>query len=103
MKDNILNVKVNNLTNSNGNKVANQFIIKTAKGEFFQSYGTIIAGYTKDGLVFDADYWNYSRTTSRHRNNFTGLDTPETKKRIKAGDIKLTKLNPENHYAGYGY
>ena len=99
----MINVKVNNLRNGNGNKVANQFVIKTKDGEFFQSYGTIIAGYTKDGLVFDKDYWNYSRTTSRHRNNFTGLDTPETKKKIKAGEIKLMQMNPKDHYAGYGY
>jgi len=96
-------LKVKSLTNSNGNKVANQFVITTAEGTFFQSYGTIVAGYTDAGLVFDADYWNYSRTTSRHRNNFTGLDTPETKKRIKEGQIKFQQLNPDNHYAGYGY
>lgn len=96
-------LKVKSLTNSNGNKVANQFVVTTAEGTFFQSYGTIIAGYTNDGLVFDADYWNYSRTTSRHRNNFTGFDTPETKKRIKEGKIKFQQLNPDNHYAGYGY
>lgn len=100
---NIANVKVDNIRNANGRKVANQFVIKTDDGQWFQSYGTIIAGFTKEGLVFDKDYWNYSRTTSRHRNNFTGLDTQETKKRIKAGEIKMMQLNHDNHYAGYGY
>lgn len=100
---NIANVKVDNIRNANGRKVANQFVIKTNDGQWFQSYGTIIAGFTKEGLVFDKDYWNYSRTTSRHRNNFTGLDTQETKKMIKAGEIKMVQLNNDNHYTGYGY
>ena len=102
-KNNVTFEKVRQLRNSNGNKVANQFVIETDKGTFFQSYGTIIAGFTNDGLVFDRDYWNYSRTTSRHRNTFTHLDTAETKKRIKDGQIIMESLNPDNHYAGYGY
>ena len=66
-KNNVTFEKVRQLRNSNGNKVANQFVIETDKGTFFQSYGTIIAGFTNDGLVFDRDYWNYSWTRQRLR------------------------------------
>ena len=32
-------LKVKSLTNSNGNKVANQFVITTAEGHFFRAMG----------------------------------------------------------------
>ena len=39
-------MKVENITSSNGNKVANQFIIYTENGSVFQSYNSIIAKIT---------------------------------------------------------
>ena len=36
-------MKVQNFTSNNGNKIANQFIITTKKGRYFQSYNSIIA------------------------------------------------------------
>ena len=77
------------------NNVKNQFILTDNDGNrYFQSYDVIIAMRTYDGkLVFDENYWDYSRTTSKHRNIFTGLTTKETKKAIKNGDIILGNLN----------
>lgn len=98
--NNVLNVSA--IINSNGRAVANQFVITTEEGTYFKSYGTLIAGFVNGGLVMDEDYWDYSRTTSRHRNNFTGLDTKETKSKIKDGSIKLVSLNHEHHYPRYG-
>ena len=76
------------------NPVANQFIIETPKGDYFQSYRSIIAFKPNKGkLKLDSYYWDYSRTTSKYRNQFTGLDTKETKRAIKNKEIILTNLN----------
>ena len=76
------------------NPVANQFIIETPKGDYFQSYHSIIAFKPNKGkLKLDAYYWDYRRTTSKYRNQFTGLDTKETKRAIKNKEIILTNLN----------
>ena len=76
------------------NPVANQFIIETPKGDYFQSYRSIIAFKSKkEGLILDEYFWNYSRTTSKYRNQFTGLTTKETEKAIKDKEIKLKNLN----------
>jgi len=77
-----------------GNPIANQFEIYTKKGVYFQSYSTIIAFKPNEGkLKLDNDYWDYSRTTSKYRNEFTNMNTQETKKAIKDKEIILTNLN----------
>lgn len=98
-------MKVKNMTSSNGNKVANQFVIYTTENdihgewdvEFFQSYDSIIVKRTwrvnRWFIEFDEKYWDYSRTTSKYRNQFTGLTTKETEAKIKSGEIKLVNLN----------
>lgn len=89
-----METKVQNMVSSNGNKVANQFIIRTEEGVFFQSYNTIVAKKDKRGQMYlDAEKWNYSRTTAKYRNVFTGLDTKETENHIKDGRILLVDLN----------
>jgi hypothetical protein len=61
--------------------------------QYFQSYESMIA-MRKNGIIaLDKTYWNYSVTTSKYRNMFTGLNTPDTKKAIKDGSIKLVDLN----------
>jgi hypothetical protein len=87
-------MNVQNMTNRNGGKVENQFIIQAPDGLYFQSYSTVIAFQDMNGkLHLDRDRWDYSRTTSKYRNIFTGLTTKETEKRIKAGEIVLVDLN----------
>ena len=100
-------MKVSNMKSYNGNAVPNQFIItqhgRGALGNFdvrytFQSYDTVIAIKTiwpdnAPDLEFDRNAWDYSRTTAKYRNQFTGLDTAETKAGIKDGSIRLTDLN----------
>ena len=74
--------------------VKNQFLITTDEGEYFQSYNTIIAFIDNAGkITLDEDSWNYSVTTSKYRNKFTGLTTQETKKKIESGEIQLRDLN----------
>ena len=62
---------VTNIINANGNKVPNQFKIRTDKGVYFQSYNSIICfipnGWEKPILGGD---WDYSRTTLRHLKTF---------------------------------
>lgn len=77
-----------------GNPVANQFVITTDEGRYFQSYYTTIAFVDNNGKVsMDSEYWNHSRTTSKYRNIFLGTNTDETKEKIQSGEIKLSQLN----------
>ena len=99
-------MKVQNMTNSNGNKVANQFIItehgRGANGNFierrtFQSYESIIVIVTEweDETVIELDTedWDYSATTGKYRNLFLGENKKETQKKIDSGEYILTDLN----------
>jgi len=88
-----LNVK--NMMSDKGNTIANQFIIRTNKGRYFQSYNSIIVFIdNKNGQVFlDEHYWDYSRTTGKYRNNFLNEYIDETRSKIKSGEYKLKNLN----------
>ena len=88
-------MKVYNLTSPrSGREVPNQFEIYHNNERYFQSYQSIICKYTASGaLVFDPNFWDYSVTTSKYRNQFTGLSTQETKRRIADGSITFENLN----------
>lgn len=85
------------MTNSNGNKIPNQFIISTPEARYFQSYKSIIVKITyEDGkrvVYLDEYYWDYSRTTGKYRNQFLGEKKAETQAKIDNGEYKLTDLN----------
>jgi len=95
-------IKVRNITNANGNTVANQFeIVDVDNATLFQSYNTLIAEVRdSDGQVYlDEYYWDYSRTTMRHLYNFLrgfgygGLNAKIVRQHIKDGTFKTTNLN----------
>jgi len=92
-------MKIQNMTSSNGNKVANQFIIFDSEATYFQSYDSIIVkicfidGERGRKTFLDARYWDYSKTTSKYRNQFLGLTTKEVKAKIDSGEFILTDLN----------
>jgi len=96
-------MKVQNMTSSNGNKVANQFIVtQTQNGrkvEYFQSYDSVIAikKHSLDGddenIYLDRDHWDYSVTTGKYRNQFLGETKKETQAKIDSGEYILTDLN----------
>jgi hypothetical protein len=86
-------MKVENMTNNNGNKIVNQFIIYKEDQVFFQSYNTMIAMVQDHYIELDANYWNYSKTTSKYRNKFLNMTTKEIENAIKDGLITLTDLN----------
>ena len=84
----------NMLSPRTGSPVANQFIIQADDGVYFQSYKSIIAKKDIDGKVFlDSTYWDYSRTTSKYRNEFLGETSKQTQAKIDSGVYNLTDLN----------
>ena len=86
-------MKITNLTSNKGNTITNQFEIRTETALYFQSYQSIIVKI-QDGITYlDPVYWNYSKTTSKYRNQFLGEDKKETEKKIKDGIYILTNLN----------
>jgi len=94
-------MKTENMISTNGNKVANQFIITDDNGnKVFQSYKSIIVKVSKkippingNQISLDQKYWNYSNTTGKYRNIFLNENITETRKKIKSGEYKLTDLN----------
>ena len=89
----IMKTSVENMTSSNGNKIANQFIIRTGKSTIFQSYNSTIVKRTNKNVYLDSYYWDYSKTTSKYRNMFLGETSKETQQKIDNGIYKLTNLN----------
>jgi|TARA_R100000084_G_scaffold78142_1_gene35649 hypothetical protein len=86
----VMNMK----SSRSGKKVKNQFLICTDKGQYFQSYRSIIAFKDNAGNVtLDRNRWDYSVTTGKYRNQFLRMNKAETEKAIKAGQIKLEDLN----------
>ena len=86
-------MKIENLTSNKGNKIANQFVIKSETAVYFQSYDSIIVKIENDKTFLDSTYWDYSKTTGKYRNQFLGEDKKETEKKIKQGIYFLTNLN----------
>ena len=82
------------MTSENGNEVPNQFIIKTNKGIYFQSYDTIIAFEDNNRkITLDRYSWDYSRTTGKYRNQFLGENIAQTRQKIRSKIYKLKDLN----------
>jgi hypothetical protein len=88
-------MKITNLTSSRGNKIANQFEIRSETALYFQSYNSIIVkrDFETRKVYLDQNFWDYSKTTGKYRNIFLGEDKKETEKKIKAGIYILTDLN----------
>jgi hypothetical protein len=81
------------ISNSSGNPVANQFIIYTAEGDYFQSYDSVIVANNHGEITLDINTWDYSRTTGKYRNQFLGEGIVETRAKIESGEYKLADLN----------
>ena len=97
-------MKVQNMTSSRGNKVANQFILEgTFNGgqelgmlhhsEVFQSYNKIIVVKATGQTILDINAWDCSVTTSKYRNQFLGESKKETQAKIDSGEYLLADLN----------
>ena len=86
-------MKVENMRSTNGNKVANQFIIRECSSVYFQSYNSIIAVNDYGNITLDENKWDYSVTTGKYRNQFLGESKKETQKKIDSGEYILADLN----------
>ena len=62
-----MKIRVKNMESSRGTVIANQFVITNNKGQYFQSYNSIIAVRPTTGKTqLDKNYWDYSVTTGRY-------------------------------------
>ena len=90
-----MTAKVRQMTSVRSEKpVANQFVIYTDEGTYFQSYQSVIAFRANDGrITLDSYYWEYSPTTGKYRNQFLGEGIADTRAKIESGEYKLADLN----------
>ena len=93
---------VRQLINDNGNPAANQFIIKTKKATYFQSYDSVVCKLDGVNIVLSTD-WDYSNTTRKHlymfmrQNGYYSLSSAkEVRKAISAGRVTLKKVSSLN-------
>lgn len=93
MKVSQFKVKNQFLLSENGRGANGNFI----KREIFQSYDSAIVERItwndRVNITLDGEYWDYSKTTSKYRNQFLGESTKETARKIKSGEYKLANLN----------
>jgi hypothetical protein len=92
-------MKVNNMKGNSGRAIPNQYIIYTSNATYFQSYDSIIVKVIfeddKRVIILDDYYWDYSRTTSKYRNQFLGTTTKEVEEKIANGEYRLEDLQRE--------
>jgi hypothetical protein len=90
-------IKVANMTSTNGNKIANQFIIEDGDKRIFQSYDSTIASieYAPQSreVLIDPNYFDYSRTTMKYLKEFLGHGIVETRARLSREEYKFKNLN----------
>jgi len=93
----VMEAKVNSMTNDNGRAIPNQFILRTPSATYFQSYDSIIVKTTFEGsegvVTLDEQFWDYSNTTGKYRNLFLGEKKKDTLKKIESGQYRLADLN----------
>lgn len=58
-------------------------------GNILKSYDKIIVVKKGGEIYLNADYYDYSTTTSRHRNLFLGVDSKQFNKNLREGRYKL--------------
>ena len=89
---------VHQLINDNGNPAANQFVIRTKKATYFQSYNSVVCKL--DGInIILSNNWDYSNTTRKHlyiflrQNGYYNLSrAKEVRNAIKDGWVILKKV-----------
>lgn len=90
---------VQQLINDNGNPAANQFVIKTKKASYFQSYNSVVCKWDGINIVLSMN-WNYSKTTAKHLYMFLRQcgyynlsSAKDVRKAIKDGLVTLKKVS----------
>ena len=89
---------ISQLINDNGNPAANQFILKTKKATYFQSYESVVCKLDGNNIVLSDD-WDYSNTTRKHlymflrQNGYYDLSSAkDIRKAIKEKRVILKKV-----------
>ena len=72
---------------------ANSVIVSNDGAETLFSYGKVIAKKEGGKVALDRVYWNYSKTTGKHRGIFLAEGIAETRKKIDSGEYTLANLN----------
>lgn len=90
---------VTQLINDKGNPAANQFIRRTDKATYFQSYQSVVCKLDGINIVLSTD-WEYSNTTRKHlymflrQNGYYNLSSAnDVRKAIKDGWVTLKKVS----------
>lgn len=90
---------VRQLINDNGNPAANQFVIKTKKATYFQSYDSVVCKLDGINIVLSTD-WDYSNTTRKHlymflrKYGYYNLSSAkDMRKAIKDKEVILKKVS----------
>lgn len=89
-------MKVENMLSSNGNKIANQFVIMLPENvTVFQSYETVIAHNRNGVIVLDVNALDYSATTLKYLKLFLGVtkSKKDLQKDIDSGFYQVEDLN----------
>ena len=100
--NNLIDIKVSNMTSNSNNPIANQFIIvgydklNGNRIRIFQSYDSIIVKIVNGQTFISKNTYDYSVTTGKYRNIFLGESLQETRAKIKSGEYKLVHLNQSN-------
>ena len=98
-KTSLNNTKVSSiLSTRTGNAVPNQFEIRSGGNTYFQSYETIIAVYTPEGLKLDKDCLNYSVTTSKYLYQFTNMKRHAVERFMTDNPDRVVDLNDRTDY-----
>jgi hypothetical protein len=70
--------------------------------EILFSYDKAIVRKEEDGKIsLDSRYWNFSKTTGKHRGIFLQEGIKETRKKIDSGEYILANLNGGVKYENY--
>ena len=86
------------LINDNGNPAANQFVIRTKKATYFQSYNSVVCKLDGINVILSSN-WDYSNTTRKHlyiflrQNGYYSLSSAkDVRNAIKDGWVILEKV-----------
>jgi hypothetical protein len=72
----------------------NNIVVSIDDTDYLISYNTVICKLEHPRKVtLDSRKWDYSVTTSKHRNAFLNETKKETEKKIKSGEYFLDNLN----------
>lgn len=72
----------------------NKCEIITKRGKYLQSYKAIVAKKWF-GKITLYPKWDYSHTTAKHVGQWLGISCKDIREKIKQGDIKVEKYEPE--------